>query len=207
MAKRFSRPVNKEESTDFSFANSYIEERKYGKWRRIEVNFPFSDDRAAGNIDYESQDWHRSYRGHAPKLGQHYNNLQVKEMESLDAAKYRFINNAKNGSNVPEGYYATNSGISLIVEEPFSSFYGEPTDNPIEVNQEYENNTVSGEFFVGKNIRYSNPNGETEYYTVNPGAEDVGRFEWSIKPDYQAPVEPEVRFPNGAIRKKFFRNS
>lgn len=206
MSKRYPRPVNKQEGTDFSFADEYLQERKTGQWRRIKVGFPYSDDRAAGNIDYKSQDWHRSYRGVAPNPGQDINNLQVKQPESLDSARYRYINSAKNGSNVPEGYYGTSSGISPIVEEPFSSFYGPPTDNPVTVDQDFDNTTISGELFIAKNTEYSNPQGETEYYPVNSGSLDAGRFNWTIKPEYQAPTEPEVRFPMGARRRSFFRN-
>lgn len=202
MSKRYPRPVNKEESTDFSFADEYLEERKYGKWRRIQVGFPYSDDRAAGNIDYRSPDWHRSYRGTAPNPGADRNNLQIKDPEPLDSARYKYINPARNGSNVPEGYYGTSSGIFPIDFEPFT--VGDPTDNPIMVDQEYQNSTPSGEFFVGKNVQYSNPQGETEYYPVQSG--NPGRFNWEILPEYQAPTEPSVRYPMGARKRRFFRN-
>jgi hypothetical protein len=203
MAKRFPRPVNKQESTDFSFADEYLQERKTGQWRRIQVGFPYSDDRAAGNIDYSSEEWRRSYRGQAPNPGQDINNLQVKQPESLDSAKYRYINSAKNGSNVPPGFYGTSSGIFPIDFVPFS--VGDPTDNPVMVDSTFENNVTSGEAFIAKNVEYSNPLGENSYIPVDSGSLGAGRFNWEINPDYQAPVDPQVRFPMGARRRRFFK--
>jgi len=204
---RFPRAVNKQASTDFSFADSYIEERRTGKWRRIEVSFPLSDDRGASNIDYASEEMRRTYRGVIPNPGPDYNNLEVREPLNLASSKYRFLSPAVNGSNVPEGFYGTSSGIEPIVEPPFSEFYGLPTDNPVIVDKDFENTLTSGaEFIVAKNTAYSNPLGENDYIPNDPDSIAAGRLNWEINPNYQAPTSPNVRFPMGARKRAFFKS-
>lgn len=204
MVKKSSRKYiddnQNKSTTDFSFADRYLEDRRTGKYWRIQIGFPWSDDRRAANIDYSDPYWHRSFRGKAPVYGPDWSDLDGGE-EDLSTAEYQFVSNARNGSNVPVGYYGTSSGISVVDFVPFT--VGSPTDNPAVISGDV-GNSVSGEFLIAKNVETSNIDGDQHpyYYTVSG---NPGRFNWEILPEFQNPTEPEVRFPNGARRKKFFR--
>lgn len=194
--------------TDFSFANEYLEERKYGKWRRIKVTYHQSYDRRAANINYESQTTHRTFRGSAPILPTSRDELTTQKPKNLNNPEYQFVSDAKDGTNIPEGYYGTVSGIEPIVVKPFTiPYYGYTTDNPTQVDCNYQNNTPQVEFMYGKNI-------ETEYgyyprYPFkNSYDESVGKFEWWTSEEFDNPTEPELRYPKrGSKRRKFFSNS
>lgn len=194
----------KEERTDFSWAERYLEDRRIPKYERIRTKFPRSYSRTEeGNIDWYSEDYKRSFRGHLPGDTVDYENLSIrKPLTSMDA-KYRFVNDAKNGSNVPEGFYGTESGIFPIDFIPFT--VGEPTDHPRIVSSgESMNLPNSGvEFLIGLNTDVDNMKGITPYYPSYSG--EVGRFEWEILPEFQSPTYPDVRFPLGARKKRTFR--
>lgn len=185
-------------STDFSFAESYIEDLRFPKYVPIKVKFPLSDDRKAANINYLDDYWRRSFRGKIPFEYHSYTNLKKQPPKNFSSAENLFINKAPNTKNVPEGYYATSSGNFPIDFIPFQD--GEPIDYPAYVDGETES-TLSGQFILLKNLPYKGIN-DTYRYSYNPS---IGRFFWDIKPEFQNPIEPELRFPNGAIKRKDFK--
>lgn len=202
MAKR--NKGGEQSTTDFSWADRYLEDRKYSRYERIRVKFPRSYSRTEeGNINWKSDDNKRSYRGYLPGDTVDYNNLSIrKPLTSLDS-KYRFVNDARNGSNVPEGYYGTESGIYPIDFIPFT--VGEPTDNPRIISEEESINLPGSgaEFLVARNVEADAMSPDIIYYPSYSGM--VGRFEWNISPEFNNPTEPEVRFPVGARKKRTFR--
>ena len=207
MTKR--RKPAPEETTNFSWAEAYIDDLKRGKYVRIQVGFPFvtGNRKAGGNVDYTNPRLNRSTRGRVPTEDLDLNNLSISKPRPLTSSEFLFINDANNGSNVPEGYYATSSGIFPIDFTPFSENdpAGPPTDKPTVIKNLDTKGEGSGEFFIAKNIRLANMLGITEYYPVNPGG-PVGMFNWEIIGEYQTPVYPQLRYPRGAKRKAFFKN-
>lgn len=189
----------KTESTDFSFADRYLEDRKIPKYIRIKAKYPLIEDRKAANIDYSSDELRRSYRGKVPQVPIDFNNLQTSPPDNLGMSQYKFISDAPNASNVPEGYYGTSSGIFPIDFEPFS--IGIPTNIPITISEDTPSVIpTSGEFFYVLLDTYSNIK-YTVYYPVDSGSRGV-MMEWIIDPNFQNPTEPSVRYPkNGAYRR------
>lgn len=190
----------KTESSDFSFADRYLQDRRFPKWIRIKAKFPLVEgDRRVANIDYASDELRRSYRGQVPKIPIDFNNLTTARVETLGDSKYKFVSNAPNASNVPKGFYGTSSGIYPIDFEPFS--IGLPTNIPIEINEDYKpESTVSGEFFFVLLDNYREIK-QTVYYTVDSGSRGT-MMEWEFDPLFQNPTEPAVRYPkNGAHRR------
>jgi hypothetical protein len=192
-----------EERTDFSWAENYIDDRIYGRLKRIQVNFPLINDRkAAGNIDYSSDEEKRTWRGKVPEVGRKNTEKSIKGSYSLDESQFKYVNSAPNINNIPEGYIATVSGVEPLVDEPFTAGpqQGYPTDNPVEINEKFQNNVTSGEFFIGMNIETEYPRYPYRYTTS--GVTD-NRMEWRISPDFDNPTEPEVRYPRqGAFKIK-----
>jgi len=194
---------NRTYSTDFSFADWYIEDRKKGKYWRVQVNYPYVNDRRAANIDYSAESERRTWRGSAPLVPQDRDKITIRKPFSFDSSQYLFISDANAGSNIPEGYYGTSSGIFPIDFIPFSQ--GTPTDNPVEVDGDFDNTTTSGEFFIARNIETSQMLGIVPYYPLTGDGFLPGRFEWDISPNFKTAVFPQVRYPSGAVRKRFFR--
>lgn len=200
MAKRASTP---QETTDFSWADRYLEDRRIPKYWRIKAKFPLVEDRKAANIDYYSEEMRREFRGSPPKEFYSYDKLDLPDPPDLSNAQFLFVNDAQNVSHIPEGYKATESGIEPDSSIPFTE--GDTTDHPIVINSDFENNVISGDIFLAKNIETANMNGELyPYYPSYSG--NVGRFEWEISQNYNTPIEPETRFPNGARKRRFFNN-
>ncbi len=202
MAKR--KPYPQYRSTESS-AYLFHEDRKFGRWQRIQVKFPLDTDRRSANIDWASEENRRTFRGRVPDVGIDYNNITTRPPKKYDDPSFQFVSDAKNGSNVPEGYYVTSSGLSPIDFIPFTQ--GAPVDDPTIVDPTFQNDKESTEFFVANNVETENRAGDKHPYIsdVDP---IPGRFAWELSPDYQAPTPPEVRYPKvGAFRKKFFRNS
>lgn len=196
----------KTEKTDFSFAENYIEDRRVPRYVPVRAKFPLGDDRRAGNVDYTSELAHREFGRYKLSESVDYENLQVQPPKDYSLPRHQFVNTAPHSSNVPEGYYGTESGIYPIDFVPFTQ--GLPTDNPVTITELEDVATATGaEFLILDNTRASNTSEnfvETPYYPL--GDPKTGRFEWTISPEYQAPVSPEVRFPNGARKnRKFFR--
>jgi len=193
----------KTESTDFSFADDFIEDRRYYRWRRLQVKFPFIEDRSAcGNIDFASEEQNRSFRGKVPHIPTDFSNLKTTRPETLADSKYKFRSDAPNASNVPEGYYGTSSGIFPIDFVPFS--IGEPTNRPVTINYDYTPTTAtSGEFFY---VMQDNARDqiETKYYPMDSGSLGT-MMEWKIDPKFDNPTEPNVRYPKGAFKKPYFK--
>jgi len=202
VAKRNFEDGPEYSSTDSSWAEAWHEDVKFSKYERIKVKFPLIDDRKAVNLDYRSEDYARSYRGDLPGDGVDYANLSTRRPLTIMDAKYRYVNNAPNISNVPQGFYATESGIFPIDFVPFTQ--GPPSDNPNTITDfEDVSNSPSSEFIIANNTRTESQRPKNDYiYSYNP---NVGRFEWLIKPEFDNPTEPKVRFPNGAIRKRKFK--
>ena len=205
MAKRKAAP---EYRTIFCGADEYLEERRTGKFRRIEVKFPLDiNRRAAGNIDYDSELNRRAWRGKNPTVGRPNDEKSIKGAYDLSDSEFIFVNDAPSTNNLPEGYIATPSGIEPLEDLPFTEGeqQGYATDNPVEINADFENNVTSGEFFIGTNIETENRRGARypyRYYQPNPVYKDI-RFNWTINPEFQNPTEPEVRYPKrGAKRNK-----
>lgn len=201
MAKKI---INDIYTTDFSFAERYIEDRRFPKWERVKVKFPLVEERDAPNwsMDYQDQYWHRSFRGKAPIPEYYaYDKLNTSELSDLSSSEYKFKSDANNGSNVPVGYYATSSGIYPIDFIPFTK--GEPSDHPTYISEEDTVNSITSgvEFIVGKNIKTPTMITGSYPYRYLAGS-NIGRFEWNINPNYETPTWPETRFPNGATRKK-----
>lgn len=190
-------------TTDFSFAERYIEERKYGKYVPIKVNFPYIDDRKAANIDFAAEENRRSFRGRPLLVQDPLSKLTVKGYKDLSSSEFLFINKARNGSNVPQGFVGTSSGIEPLTYVPFTQ--GPPSSTVVEVNQEFDNSLESGDIFVAKNLEKLEES--ASYIPVDSGAYGVGRFNWNINPDFDNPTFPNLRFPLGARKKTFFRNS
>lgn len=184
-----------EESTDFSFADRYIEDLRFPKYIRVRTKFPLVEDRKAANIAYSSDEWRRSYRGETPGEYHPYTNLKVKNPPNLSSSEYIFINPATDRSYVPQGYEATSSGIYPTDCDPFSC--GGYTNNPTEVNSNFLNVAASGDYYVANNLKSTIDGQSTYIYSYDPS---VGRFEWDTI-GYQSPTEPNTRFPKGARRK------
>lgn len=186
--------------TDFSFADRYLEDRRKYKYWRIQVNYPFVPERSApGNIDFESEELRRSYREKIPHESIDMNNLTTSRTPTLKDMKYRFISDAPNASNIPEGYYGTSSGIYPIDFIPFS--IGDPTNIPITINYDYKPvTTTSGEFYFVLVDNYKEII-NTVYYPLDQPSQGV-MMEWQIQPSFDNPTEPTLRFPRGALRRK-----
>lgn len=194
----------KEELTDFSWADRYLEDRKFPKYERIQTKFPRSYSRTEeGNIDWYAEDYKRSFRGYIPGETVNYEDLSIRRPLTAMDGKYRFVNDAKNGSNVPEGYYGTESGIFPIDFVPFT--VGEPSDNPRTITTDEDINMPGSgvEFIVALNPESDRMIPENKYYPSYSG--NVGRFEWQILPEFDNPTEPQVRYPLGARKKRTFR--
>jgi len=205
MAKRKAAP---ETTTDFSWANEYLEERRTGKLRRIQVKFPLSTDRKeGGNIPYADQALHREWRGKAPLVGRPNDEKSIKGAYSLDDAEFIHINDAPNINNVPDGYIATPSGIEPLADLPFTEGeqQGYATNPPVEINSEFANDSGSGIYYIGMNINTENMRGERypyRYYTQNPAADDI-RMSWRLSNGFDNPTAPALRYPKkGAVRLK-----
>jgi hypothetical protein len=199
----------KQETTDFSWANLYIEDMRHPKYVRIQVAYPFKekDRKAGGNVDYLDPRLRRSTRGRVPRADLDMNNLTVAPTPLLNSSKYLFINNANNGINVPDGYYATSSGIAPIDFIPFSKddpTRGPPIGNPGVISDFKTQVNPPVEYFIGKNIRTLNMMNTTPYYPASPEVTS-GLLEWEIKGEYSSPVYPQLRYPRGAKRKDFFK--
>lgn len=190
-----------EDRTDFSFADRYLEERRTGKYVRIQVKYPLIEDRKASNIDYYSEENRRQFRGTSIKYGHDWNNLSINKSPDLSETRYQFINQVTNESHIPQGYVATESGVEPLTYEPFTN--GDPIGNLVVVSGDFSNTLVSGAGgFVAKSINTENMRGERYPYNAET---DCGRFNWETSPKFDNPTEPSMRFPNGAIKKKFFK--
>lgn len=191
----------KTESTDFTFADRYIEDRKHYKWWRIRVKFPLIDDRnAISRIPFESEELRRSFRGKVPNVPIDYSNLTTRKPETLADSKYKFTSDAANINNVPQGYYGTTSGIYPIDFEPFT--IGEVLNKGIVINQDYiPDLTYSGGEFYFILIDNFNKIKETEYYPIDPDSQGV-MMNWQIKPEFDNPTYPKTRYPRGAFKRK-----
>jgi hypothetical protein len=197
-----------EDRTDFSFADRYLEERRTGQLVRIKIKYPLVEgDRKIGNIDYSDELYKRQFRGTTPKYSYNWSELsslsyaQMKQGIDLSLGRYKFRSDVVDGSHIPQGYVATESGIEPITYEPFTN--GDPVGNTVIINGEFNNTLVSGAgMLVGKNINTENMHGERYPYIAET---NCGRFNWQIKKEFNNPTEPEVRLPNGAIRKSFFK--
>lgn len=198
MAKRAAAPEYRTNTTAVR-----MQDIRFPQWERIQVNYPLIPDRSApGNIGYTDPVWRRTFRGDTPIPGLDFSNLTINPPKDLSSSQYKFISDAPNASNVPEGFYGTASGIFPIDFVPFT--VGSPTDNPTTISGEVDPNTRSpAEFIIAKNIITQDMDGLPKYVPVNPAG--VGRFNWEILPEFNNPTEPEVRFPLGARRKHFFK--
>lgn len=205
MAKR---RASSKTTTDFSFADSYLEDRKYGRWERVEVKFPLIPDRRPDlvNIQFSDEEFHRTWRGEVPTVG-----ISLGEEDiisgpiSLDSGEYQFRYVNPNQKNTPSDYIATLSGVEPLINPPgtVDDQQGGPTNNPLVINKEFSNDSNSAEFIVAKNIVTDNMRGERYPYRVYD--ESVGsreyRLSWATSPSYDTPTYPRVRYPNkGAYR-------
>ena len=207
MAKRKAAP---EERTTSSWAYEYIDERRFGKLRRVQVSYPMSEDRrAAGNIPYTDEGVHRTWRGKVPKVSRDLGDPDViKGPKSLDDAEFQFVNDAPSQKNIESDQIGTPSGIEELIDPPGTpgSQQGYPTTNPVEINyRTEENNVPSGDFFIAGPIDTENRKGDRypyKYFTENPASKDI-RMGWGVKPEFDNPTEPAVRYPKkGAYRRK-----
>lgn len=216
MAKREKA---EEYHTEYSGADRYIDGLIHPRWERRRVRFPWDYNRKFGNVQYTSEEEYRTYHGEAPFNYWPNDNIQVRRPRTHAAAENLFINNAVEGSTlIPKGYYGTPSGLYPITPD---LFFGPTKDHPTIVT--YTDPTISGkEFFVARDTEttysgeliYFSPQEGAAFFidtptgvniTTNPYDPSVGRFEWTISPDYQAPVYPDIRYPNGARRRNFFK--
>lgn len=209
MAKRASSPEYRTKDTVVR-----MQDIRFPKWERIQVNFPLVPDRSAcGKIEYTSEIENRWSRGRTPIPGLDFEHLTINPPKDLSTSQYKFTSDAPNASNVPEGFYGTSSGIFPIDFIPFSP--GSPTvdwlttDNPVTITggeiADPESSISGAEFVIGKNIITSKMDGILDYIPANSGGLEVGRLNWEILPGFNNPTEPEVRFPLGARRKNFFK--
>ena len=194
-------------TTDFSWADQWIEDRRIPKYIRIQVKYPLTTDRKSGNVDFASQELHRTWRGKAPNVEFDPSNLSIQPTRDMYNQKYIYINPVPNVGHVPQGYRVTTSGMEPLPED-FVPFEGDPTDNPTQVDCDFDNSTTSGagEFYYVKNVCTLNMAGDRYPYkhSYDP---NVGRLSWNIVPEFDNPTEPEVRYPKqGAKRAKKFRN-
>jgi hypothetical protein len=188
------------ETTDFSFADNYIEDMRVPKWWRIKVKYPYVEDRnAISRIPFESEELRRSFRGKVPQVPPDYSNLTTKKPETLADSKYLFRSSATNKSNVPPGYYGTTSGIFPIDFEPFT--VGEPLNKGVIVNYDYSPETVysGGEFYFVMIDNYHEIN-KPLYIPVHPDSLGV-MPQWKFKPEFENPTYPKLRYPRGAIKR------
>jgi hypothetical protein len=189
-------------SSDFAFADRYLQDRRFPKWELMRPNFPFIPNRRAANIDFPSEEWRRTYRGVVPFDYYAYDQLKIIRPRNWMSTKYIFVNKVPIGNHIPQGYYGTSSGISPIDFMPFT--VGSTSDNPtvisgILADQDHQ----YSEFIIAKNTAFS---GWTYYPKfIESYDHSIGKFEWKIKPSYQAPIWPQQRFPNGAVRYKYFK--
>lgn len=206
MVKR--REAAPEFRTIYSSADEYLDDRRKGQLWRVQVKFPLIEDRrAAGNIDYTNELNRRSWREKVPEVGRPNDQKSIKGAYELDDSQFIYVNDAPNGLNIPRFNIATSSGHEPLVDPPLTvgEQQGYPTDNPVEINADFENNVTSGEFFIGMNIETENMRGYKypyRFYNSNPAYKDI-RFDWQIKPEFDNPMEPNVRYPRrGARRNK-----
>lgn len=195
-------------TTTDSFAYTYLEDRRVPKYVPIKVKYPLISDRRAANIDYTDPSWHRSFGGEIPLENIDYSSLTIVPPKDFSAAEFQYVSDANNGSNVPEGFMGTSSGIVPIIDPPFTSGgqHGEVQGNPAQVDAGFENDLEGGaDFYYASNIETQAMKDKVDvvpqYYPLNPENPD-SRFRWQINSDYQAPTEPQVRYPRGAQLRK-----
>jgi hypothetical protein len=156
MAKRKAAP---EYHTKYSSADRYLEDRRTGQFWPVEVYFPLSstDRREPGNIDYANQLLHRDWRGQVPQVGRPNENKSTESLKgpyNLEKTEFQFVSDAPKIKNIPSDWIGTPSGIEPVsgtVMEPDDQ-QGYPTDNPLVVDGDFENDAYEAEFLIGKNI-------------------------------------------------------
>lgn len=207
MAKRPKQPQT---TTDRSWANRYIDDVKKGRAKRVQVRYPLSSDRrSAGNIPFEAEYLHRTYGGQVPTVGR---DLDKKDPQKgalrLDEQQFQWTSSNPNRKKIGRNEIGTPTGVEELVDPPFTPGpqQGYPSDNPIEVNNNYEPTHGSAEFVVLGSLAQSEVlKQKYRYkYPIDPNKQvKNNRLNWGITADYQTPTSPQTRFPRkGAYRRK-----
>jgi hypothetical protein len=206
MAKRKKAPEFK---TIYSWASEYIDERRKGLLRRVQVYHPLTEDRrAAGNVDFTADINHRTYKGEVPTLGRDADDPNKQRgPHRLDDSQFIRVSNAPNRKATGPFEIGTPSGIEPLINPPGTQDLqqGYATTNPTVVDDSFTNSGTPGEFYVLGPVTTENMTGERYPYRFNnPEAYSKDtRMSWKISPDFENPTEPATRYPkSGAFKIK-----
>ena len=203
MAKRKKAP---EFHTKWSWADEYIDERRTGQFRRVQVYHPMVEDRRqAGNIPFEDPTLHRTWRGKVPTIARPAEDKQLRGAFRLDESQFIRVSQAGNQKNIGRFEIGTSSGIEPLEDPPFTPGpqQGYPTDNPLEVNYKFENDATEAEFVIFGPLDTENMRGERYPYRFNnPEAYSKDtRMSNKISEGFDNPTEPSARYPKkGSFR-------
>ena len=193
-------------SAKFSFADAYIDDLRKPKYVYIRTKFPLIEDRGFNNIDYTSEELRRSWRAQPHRQQDPMDKLTFRGYQDLSWAEYKFFSNVADGNHIPANYLGTISGIEPWPENYVPFQYGPARDaDSIFVVSGKTDPVHSGgaAFFIERNI-----DRQVKLFEYTPTYDaKVGRFYWLTEPEYETPTQPEVRYPGGVRRRKFFKYS